>query len=264
MKKTLVLIIIILSCSRVFASDMDADSSALQQVRNPNAADSLKQVLQLSSDNDSLKAPIYTKIAEQYLKYDTISTKKARTAWQNEAIAYTLKAIHYYSRYNDSIGLRVSFDNLAKVYHAQKKYPQAKWFILQSNTLSRAKHDDFNITVSLLELALIKTDIKDYNLAMRDLNEALVIASKHNYARLQSATMQNYAILYGRMKNFPKEAAALKRRNAIDDSIRRDEVARVTAKITRRDSDQQSKKKLYTLTSRKTYKPSSSKKIVSL
>ena len=54
--------------------------------------------------------------------------------------------------------------------------------------LSRAKNDNPNIIASLLELASIKTDIKDYTLAMRDLNEALSISSKNHYPKLESAS----------------------------------------------------------------------------
>jgi hypothetical protein len=61
------------------------------------------------------------------------------------------------------------------------------------------------------------------------------------------------------MKNYTKDAAALKRRDFINDSIRKAEKAQL-AKIAAADSAQ-SKKKL--LTAKKT-KPISSRKIVSL
>ena len=261
MKKILVLIIITLAFTRLYATPDDADTTG-QHLVISKSADSLKTSLS-AIINDSLKGPAYTKIAEQYLKYDTISSRKTRFAWQNQSITYTMKALHYYSKYDDTTGLRVSFDDLAKAYHAQKKYTQAKWFILQSNTLSRAKHDDLNIITSLLELALIKTDIKDYTLAMRDLNEALTLSSKNHYAQLELNTMQNYAILYSHMKNYPKEARALKRRDAIADSIRHDREAVLMAKISKADSVQ-SKKKLYIFASKKTFKAKYVRRIASL
>jgi tetratricopeptide (TPR) repeat protein len=140
--------------------------------------------------------------------------------------------------------LRISFDNLAKVYHAQRKYTQAKWFILQSNTLSRDKKDSLNIIASLIELASIKSAINDYSLAMRDLNEALNISSKNHYPQQESEVQLNYALLYNNMKNYVKAATALKRHQTIDDSIKRDEEAKLIAKQNTKDSLQQVKDSL--------------------
>lgn len=236
------------------------DLSEQNQIKaGSNKLDSLKQELNAIID-DSLKAPIYTQIASEYLKYDTISNKKQRRIYQNEAIGNTISAIHLYSRYNDTTGLQLSFDVLAKVYHAQHKYPQAKWFILQSNTLSRAKNDNPNIIASLIELSSIKTDIKDYTLAMRDLNEALTISSKKHYPKQESEVQLHYALLYNVMKNYTKASIAIKRHNAIDDSIKRDEEARLMAKLNTKDSLQQVKKKLYTISNRKLYRANSSKR----
>lgn len=187
--------------------------------------DTLKQ--QLTTTSDSLKGALYTQIAAQYMRYDTVSNKKAKLTFQNEALSNTLKALHYYSKYDDTIGLRTCFNNLAIVYRDQKKYSQAKWFILQSNTLSRVKNDVPNIISSLLVLASVKTDIQDYSLAMQDLNEALTLSGKN--AKSQARVQLGYVLLYNNMKNYPKADLALKRYNFINDSIRRGEEAKITA-----------------------------------
>lgn len=196
-------------------------------------------------EDDSLKASLYSKIAAQYLKYDTIGNKRERHTYQNEAITNTLSAIHYYSKYSDSTGLRNSFDVLAKVYHDQHKYIQAKWFIIQSNSISRAINDDPNIIASLLELASVKTDIKDYKLALRDLNEALIISSKNHMYKLEAQVQLRYAMFYSETKNPDKASAAMKRYDAIYDSIKTDNEARTLAKLKTSDSLQQVKKKVY-------------------
>ena len=234
-----------------------------QQKARVSTVDSLKQELDAIVD-DSLKAPIYTQIASEYIKYDTVRNKKQRHVYQNLAISNTMSAIHYYSKYDDTTGLRVSFDMLTKVYHTQHKYTQAKWFILQSNTLSRAKNDNPNIISSLIELSSIKSDIKDYKLAMRDLNEALTISSKNHYPKQESQVQLHYALLYNVMKDYTKATIALKRHNAIDDSIKRDEEAKMMAKLNMKDSLQLMKKKLYIIGNKKSYKISSSKRIASL
>jgi len=218
--------------------------------------DSLKQ--QLTTVSDSLKGSLCTRIAAEYLQYDTISNKKIKFAYQNEAISYTLKALQNYSRYNDTIGLRTSFNNLAIVYRDQKKYSQAKWFILQSNTISRVKNDVPNIISSLLILASVKTNIKDYSLAMRDLNEALNLAK--NDAKTQATVQLGYVLLYNNMNNYTKADIALKRYNFINDSIRHSEDAKITSAA---DSVQR-KKKLYLTSNKRLINTNSSKKTVLL
>jgi len=231
-----------------------------------NDIDSLKLQVKLTA-NDTLKALIFTRIATIYSNYDTISAKKKQLTYQNEAINYTLLAIQRYAAYNDTAGLRLSFDNLAKVYLAQKKYSQAKWFILQSNTLSRAKSDMPNIIASLLTLSLVKIDIKDYSLAMRDLNEAMQISLTTHSQKAELEILRNYALLYHKLKNYPKEAMALKKRDSLEDSIRKDEEDKLVAQnvLQKKKLDSlQNKKKVYSSNLRKLYKNNSSKKTVTL
>ncbi|MEO6851735.1 MAG: hypothetical protein ABI203_10270 [Mucilaginibacter sp.] len=264
MNKLVLFVLLVFCTTKVFASADKTDSLKQQIAVAPlNEIDSLQISIQTAA-NDSLKGQLYTQIARQYLKYDSISSKKTIFSHQNEAIKNTLSAIHIYSKYNDTTGLRNSFDDLTKAYHAQHKYSQAKWFILQSNTLSRDKNDNPNIIVSLIELASIKADIKDYTLAMRDLNEALMISSKNHYTQLESQVQLNYAMLYNSMKNPTKAAIALKRHQAIEDSIKRDEIAKITAKLAIEDSELMAKKKLYTIISKRFYRINSSKRLVSL
>jgi tetratricopeptide (TPR) repeat protein len=218
--------------------------------------DSIRMVISMQMKNDSSKAAQYAQTALEYMHYDTVSNKKERLNYENQAISYTLKALHYYSRANDSIGLRTSFDNLAKVYRSQKKYPQAKWFVLQSNTLSRVKNDVPNVITSLLALAAIKSEIKDYDLALRDLNEAMKLADSSHAPKTAATVQFGYVMLYNNMKNYTKADIALKKYNFINDSIRRGQDAKLAAAV---DSVQR-KKKLYLTNSKRLSKTSSIKK----
>ena len=226
MKKLLTLFTIVLALIKLSASAGDLDS--------------LKQQLKVISD-DSLRAPIYAQIAAEYMYYDTVSNKVKKMVYQNEAIINSYAALHLYSKYRDTTGRRICFDNLAQVYHSQKKYSQAKWFILQSNTLSRIKNDVPNIIASLLKLAAIKTDIKDYSLAMRDLNEALSLSSLSNSAPTEAVVQKSYAKLYIRMNKKGKAAMALKKSKAITDRIRISE-AKALAKLNIPDTSKAKKK----------------------
>jgi tetratricopeptide (TPR) repeat protein len=232
--------------------------------------DSLKQQLKLPAA-DLFKGQIYNEIATRYLDYDTISNRTTRINYQNKALNYTMLALRQYSHFNDTVGLRISFDHLVKVYMAQKKYSQAKWFILQSNSLSRAKNDPVNIIGSLITLSSIKSELSEYTLAMGDLNEALQIAKTNHLQKTELEVLKNYALLYSRLKNYPKEEAMLKKRDSLAESIRKEEEAKLTASLAATDSAEKkkadsvlAKKKVFTSNTRKLSKSGSARKVASL
>ncbi len=234
------------------------------------ALDSLKQQLKLGK-NEFFKGPIYSEIAARYLDYDTLSIKKQRLLQQNEVLTYSMMALHQYSRFNDTIGLRLSFDNLGKIYIAQKKYSQAKWFILQSNAISRAKRDIPNLISSLITLSVIKSEIQDYKLALKDLNEALQLSVNNHNQQKEAEVLKYFALLYSRLKDYPKEESMLKKRDSLVSSIHKAEEAKLTANAVKNDSIQkkkadlvQNKKKVYTSGIKKLSKNSLSKKTASL
>jgi len=262
MKKLCLFIIAIITVSASFAAISPIDSLKQTQpsITDDRIAELKSQVD--STRNDSVKAFLYAEIAAQYLKYDTISNKKVKLKYQNEALDYSYKALHLFSRYEDTVGMRNCFDNLATVYHSKKIYPQAKWFILQSNSFSRAINDVPNIMKSLIKLAAIKMDIKDYSLAMGDLNEALKLSINSKDPRNESTVQLNFALLYNRMKNPKKGKIAMDRHNFIDDSIARAESALI-ARNAAADSAE-IKKKVLTKVVRKADRAASSKRIASL
>lgn len=261
MKKLYSFLVIALCVSKVFSTSLPVDTLKPLPVSAEDVISSMKAILD-TTDNDSLRIKFYAQLASEYLKYDSISNKKSKLRFQNEALNYSYLALHLYSRYNDSTGMRNCYDNLAKVYHSQKKYPQAKWFILQSNTLSRELNDIPNITASLVKLASIKMDIKDYSLAMRDLNEALKLSLEQHDAQAESTIQYNYAMLYNRMKNYDKGTIAFNRHIFIDDSIRKKSEAITIARIITADSTQ-IKKKPQTVNIKKSVRPAA-KKLASL
>jgi len=126
--------------------------------------------------------------------------------------------------------------------------------------MSRARNDEQNTITSLLTLAAIKCDINDYTLAMRDLNEALVISSKNHYTQLESQVELSYALLYNAMGNPAKADLSMKRHLAIDDSIKKAEETALVAKQKIEDSIEAAKKNEYMTSSKKPYAFSSSKK----
>jgi tetratricopeptide (TPR) repeat protein len=56
-------------------------------------------------------------------------------------------------------------------------------------------------------------ELKEYKMAMRDLNEALKWSTANKMPALEAVVQQNYAYLYNRQKDYDKGDAALKRAN---------------------------------------------------
>jgi tetratricopeptide (TPR) repeat protein len=256
MKQLYLLIFITFYGIKTSATSLFVDTTAHQQIAL-STLDSLKQQLDTTS-NDTLKSVLYGQIAAQYLDYDKLESK-LKKQYQAQALTYSYLALHLMSRMNDTIGQRNIFDGLAKVYRSQKKYPQAKWFILQSNTISRGINDVPNIISSLMVLANIKMEIKDYTLAMHDLNEALKLSKENHYPRVESKVQESYVLLYTHLKNYAKADIASKRHDFILDSIIKEQ-QKVVAKT--RDT-LVTKKKLYQV-NRKFSKPNYSRKIASI
>nr|WP_067063114.1 hypothetical protein [Mucilaginibacter sp. L294] len=218
MKKLFILITFILAATTFAAHADDVDKSSI---------DSLKQKLQLTT-NDTLKGIIYTQIATEYLKFDKQPNRNVRAYYQTEAIHYTLLALHNYSYYEDTTGIRSSFDDLARVYISQKKFSEAKWFTLQSNKISRQVKDIPNIISSLVKLSAIKMELSEYKMAMRDLNEALRWSVDNKIPALEAVVQQNYAYLYNRLKDYDKGDIAEKRATEIAQQMQLDEQKGIT------------------------------------
>ncbi len=160
-----------------------------------NTIDSLKQKLQLTTD-DSQKAVIYSQMAELYLNDVNSTNAYTKRISQENAVNVTMQAMRLYYRHNDTTGLIGSYRNLAKGYRSQRKFAQAKWFILQANTLSREQKSTTDIINTLVDLAAIKMDINDFNLAKRDLKEAHLLAVKNNLTACDSLVKIGFSRLY--------------------------------------------------------------------
>jgi hypothetical protein len=259
MKKLSILIAILFIGFKTFAHTSYTDSVSQASDRSVGTIlDSLRRQLD-STTNDTVKSVLYSQMVDQYLGYDKVSDAKTKRYYQAQALSYTYLALHLYSKMSDTLGLRNCFNSLSRVYRSQKNYPQAKWFILQSNSLSRAKKDTANIMASLLVLANIKMEIKDYSLALRDLNEAFTISQRIRSPKDEAKVQQSYVLLYTHLKNYKKADIAAKRHDFIEDSLLN---AEKTASTKVEDS-LIVKKKTYSITKKLT-KASLNKKIASL
>jgi tetratricopeptide (TPR) repeat protein len=252
--------------ARVHKLILQAEKVKIAAISKINDLDSLKTLLKQTTA-DTLRGVIYTRIAEKYLGMDndSLSGEKEHRKYEDAVISYTLKAIHEYSSYTDSTGLRVSYTNLSTAYLAESKYTEAKWFILQANTIARYQADTVNIISTLLSLAGIKSQIKDYDLAMGDLDKAMALAGASHRPKTQLVVLTHYAYLYSILQNYQKEAGVLKRRDQLQDSINRAEAAELARQAAlKKKQEAAAKKKLYLASLKKSSKTTPAPKVASL
>jgi hypothetical protein len=96
--------------------------------------------------------------------------------------------------YNDA---SYNFSDLAHLYIQQNRFSEAKWYLLQSNVISRQENDDKHTIANLIDLALVKANTSDYVQAQQDLGEA------HDIANLKG--MQNIMIEIEQIAQYIKQ-----------------------------------------------------------
>jgi hypothetical protein len=80
--------------------------------------------------------------------------------------------------YNDA---SYNFTDLAHLFAQQNRFSEAKWYLLQSNLISRQQNDDKHTIANLIDLATIKIIIGEFILAQTDLEEARDLASSRDF-----------------------------------------------------------------------------------
>jgi hypothetical protein len=88
-----------------------------------------------------------------------------------------MKTAQHNMRFRIYADASYNFSELARLYIQQCRFSEAKWFLLQSNNISRQQNDDRHTVENLIDLATVKVCTSDYAQAQQDLNEARDIAS---------------------------------------------------------------------------------------
>ncbi len=86
----------------------------------------------------------------------------------------------------------------------QNRYSEAKWYLLQSNLISRQQNDDKHTIANLLDLATIKSDLGDYTQAQQDLAEAHDMAVARGFGDSLTAVEKKMTYVKQNRNNTPK------------------------------------------------------------
>ncbi|HVW96589.1 MAG TPA: hypothetical protein VHA56_11530 [Mucilaginibacter sp.] len=97
-----------------------------------------------------------------------------------------------------------NFSELANLYIQQNRYSEAKWYLLQSNIISRQQNDDKHTINNLMALAIIKSELGDFNQAQQDLTEAHDMALTRGFADDLKAIDKKMAFIKLNKNNAPR------------------------------------------------------------
>jgi tetratricopeptide (TPR) repeat protein len=81
-----------------------------------------------------------------------------------------------YSRIGNRTGQMAAYNQLGRIYFAANKLTQSLWFYTQQGMLAQQLKNNTSYIDSILGISMIKIKKKEYNLAIKDLNRAELLA----------------------------------------------------------------------------------------
>jgi len=98
-----------------------------------------------------------------------------------------------------------NFSQLAEMFMKQNRFSEAKWYLLQSNKISREQNDDGHTIANLMDLAMVKANLGDLQQAQQDLDEAKQIATTRGFqSTIADIEKENIYIKINKNASSPK------------------------------------------------------------
>lgn len=152
----------------------------------------------------------FNKAANEYLrnkKYSRYGTALLRLSNAHLSLAnYTeaeqiilKKALKNYAKINSKEGQMAAYQQLGKVYMASNKLTQALWFYTQQGILAQQLQNRKAYIESVLGIAVVKIKKKEYQLAIKDLDTAELLAKTANIIQFEQQIKSNRALIAERI-----------------------------------------------------------------
>ena len=94
-----------------------------------------------------------------------------------------MKSAQHHMRFREYDEASYEFTTLAELYIKQNRFSEAKWFLLQSNSITRPQADDRHTITNLMDLAMVKANLGDLLQSQQDLDEAHQLAMAQGYTQ---------------------------------------------------------------------------------
>lgn len=157
-------------------------------------------------------------LGEVYLNLANIWTSQRRYK-EAEAIIMSKALPLFAYKIHDKISLMKSFDQLADIFKQQKRFSEAKWFYIQSNSVARKLNNSSGIVNSLVSLGHVKMSIGDHQLALTDFKEAERLSLSNKYQFKLVEIKGDLSKVYAAMGNKTAASSALSEFTVLKDKI---------------------------------------------
>jgi len=87
-----------------------------------------------------------------------------------------MRSAQHHMRFHEYDEASYEFTQLAELYIKQNRFSEAKWYLLQSNSITREQADDMHTITNLEDLAMVKANLGDLMQSAQDLDEAHELA----------------------------------------------------------------------------------------
>ena len=117
--------------------------------------------------------------AEGYLSM--AESKLLQNKYSESEYCVLKKALPMFTRLGNKAGRLKSFQSLAKIYYAQQKFSEAKWFFIQAQTLAAKLEDKEALISAHIQLAAVKNALGEHEMALEDYRKAESLAMENHY-----------------------------------------------------------------------------------
>lgn len=155
--------------------------------------------------NDLANADLYSRYANKYitglskpkLTFDQLLLESKIAASQNQIKKAETLILKSALQMSGKLGKKAAYacySQLGKIYLKAKRFTESKWFFIQALTTASGIDFKQGEIESLILLSKAKLEIKDYDLAMQDLQKAQVLIDK-GYPNYQEDLDLNLALI---------------------------------------------------------------------
>lgn len=104
-------------------------------------------------------------------------------------------ALKTYSKIGSRSGQMAAYNQLGKIYFAANKLTQSLWFYTQQGILAQQLKNNTSYIDSVLGIASIKIKKKEYNLAIKDVNRAELLAKNAKITQFAQQIKSNRSVI---------------------------------------------------------------------
>lgn len=149
----------------------------------------------------------------------------------DSALYYHKKSLAVCQKYNDTIGIPYSLNNMVVIYSAKKQFKKAFYYLDISDSYRKKEKNELSWADNIAYRADVYYDMNKTDSAIFYYEKALILAKKTNFTNLMSFCMTRLSELYEKIGNASQSLFYFKQLKLHEDSIRSVETNRAIASL---------------------------------